>query len=196
MSRLILMMLVISVGVINLINQVMSVSNLWYFFYTGRFIGLKDICAVIRWQPGAYFMLKLILMLSVISSSGINLIIEICGIYSMLVGSCDWKVFFMWSAKITSFVIDPPGSPGRLTVRFLTTIPSAAENSMQLEDEPSILASPSKEIPGPLYAILHAQPITPTRRQSIVTLHPTESHSTSSQSEPGPSKSGQVDTVR
>lgn len=31
----------------------------------------------------------------------------------------------------------PPGSPGRLTVRFLTTIPSAAETSMQNEDEVS-----------------------------------------------------------
>ncbi|KAJ8967185.1 hypothetical protein NQ314_003014 [Rhamnusium bicolor] len=70
---------------------------------------------------------------------------------------------------------DPPGSPGRLTVRFLTTIPSAAENSMQLEDEaPSILVSPTKEREGPLYAILHSTPVTPVRRQSIVTLHPTE----------------------
>ncbi|KAK9701125.1 Leucine rich repeat [Popillia japonica] len=93
--------------------------------------------------------------------------------------------------------VEPPGSPGRLTVRFLTTIPSAAENSMQLEDEPSIVISPSKEIPGPLYAILHAQPVTPTRRQSIVTLHPIESRSTSSQSEPGTSKSDQqADTLR
>lgn len=69
------------------------------------------------------------------------------------------------------------GSPGRLTVRFLTTIPSAAENSMQLDDEtpsPTILVSPAKELEGPLYAILHttAIPTTPTRRQSIVTLHP------------------------
>ncbi|XP_023310221.1 lutropin-choriogonadotropic hormone receptor [Anoplophora glabripennis] len=71
---------------------------------------------------------------------------------------------------------DPPGSPGRLTVRFLTTIPSAAENSMQLEDEqPSILVSPTKEREGPLYAILHSTPMTPVRRQSIVTLHPVES---------------------
>lgn len=70
------------------------------------------------------------------------------------------------------------GSPGRLTVRFLTTIPSAAENSMQMEDEqPSaILVSPSKEHEGSLYAILHTAPAaTPARRQSIVTLHPTES---------------------
>ncbi|XP_022913497.1 lutropin-choriogonadotropic hormone receptor isoform X2 [Onthophagus taurus] len=87
---------------------------------------------------------------------------------------------------------EPPGSPGRLTVRFLTTIPSAAENSMQLEDEPSILVSPSKDIQGPLYAILHAQPVTPTRRQSIVTLHPPEpaqdASGNSSQSDAGPSK--------
>lgn len=69
------------------------------------------------------------------------------------------------------------GSPGRLTVRFLTTIPSAAENSMQMEDDqPSaILVSPSKEHEGPLYAILHTAPVAPpARRQSIVTLHPTE----------------------
>ncbi|XP_049826090.1 lutropin-choriogonadotropic hormone receptor isoform X2 [Aethina tumida] len=72
---------------------------------------------------------------------------------------------------------EPPGSPGRLTVRFLTTIPSAAENSMQLEDDqqPTILVSPVKEKEGPLYAILHTQPVTPVRRQSIVTLHPIES---------------------
>ncbi|XP_014245069.1 lutropin-choriogonadotropic hormone receptor isoform X2 [Cimex lectularius] len=39
---------------------------------------------------------------------------------------------------------DIPGSPARLTVRFLTTIPSAAETSVQHEDE------------NPCYAILHA----------------------------------------
>lgn len=83
--------------------------------------------------------------------------------------------------------VDPPGSPGRLTVRFLTTIPSAAENSVQQEDEPAILVSPSKEREGPLYAILHSQPVAPIRRQSIVTLHPPET-TTSSQPEPGPSK--------
>ncbi|XP_050497267.1 follicle-stimulating hormone receptor [Diabrotica virgifera virgifera] len=79
---------------------------------------------------------------------------------------------------------EPPGSPGRLTVRFLTTIPSAAENSMQLEDDqpsvlvnpsPTILVSPAKEREGPLYAILHSTPVAPARRQSIVTLHPAES---------------------
>lgn len=83
---------------------------------------------------------------------------------------------------------DPPGSPGRLTVRFLTTIPSAAENSMQLEDEPSIIVSPTNEREGPLYAILHSQPVTPARRQSIVTLHPSENRSASSQIEAGPSR--------
>lgn len=86
---------------------------------------------------------------------------------------------------------DPPGSPGRLTVRFLTTIPSAAENSMQLEDEPSIIVNPVKEREGPLYAILHAQPtVVPVRRQSIVTLHPTDTptNAASSQPEPGPSR--------
>lgn len=80
---------------------------------------------------------------------------------------------------------EPPGSPGRLTVRFLTTIPSAAENSVQQDEEqpqavqqaPAILVSPAKEREGPLYAILHAQKdaaAVPTRRRSIVTLHPTE----------------------
>jgi leucine-rich repeat-containing G protein-coupled receptor 6 len=86
---------------------------------------------------------------------------------------------------------DLPGSPGRLTVRFLTTIPSAAETSMQMEDEqPSMLVSPSKEREGPLYAILHSQPVTPARRQSIVTLHPPETiHTPSSQpNEAGPSR--------
>lgn len=101
---------------------------------------------------------------------------------------------------------EPPGSPGRLTVRFLTTIPSAAENSMQMEDEPSILVTPSKDREGPLYAILHSQPVTPVRRQSIITLHPTEPYpppsteiaptvDTSSQPEPGPSVS-EIDATR
>uniref|UniRef100_A0A146LLJ9 Leucine-rich repeat-containing G-protein coupled receptor 6 n=4 Tax=Lygus hesperus TaxID=30085 RepID=A0A146LLJ9_LYGHE len=40
--------------------------------------------------------------------------------------------------------VDVPGSPSRLTVRFLTTIPSAAETSVQHEEE------------SPCYAILHA----------------------------------------
>lgn len=81
---------------------------------------------------------------------------------------------------------DPPGSPGRLTVRFLTTIPSAAETSMQMEDEQpaALLVSPTKDCKGPLYAILHAHPVTPVRRQSIVTLHPIES-SNSSQNQQG-----------
>lgn len=52
---------------------------------------------------------------------------------------------------------------------------------MQLEDEqPSILVSPTKEREGPLYAILHSTPVTPVRRQSIVTLHPVESTKISS----------------
>lgn len=89
---------------------------------------------------------------------------------------------------------DPPGSPGRLTVRFLTTIPSAAETSMQQEDEPVIVVSPAKEREGPLYAILHSQPIVvPTRRQSIVTLHPPE---TTSHLTAGPSNTAQVENVR
>lgn len=40
--------------------------------------------------------------------------------------------------------VEVPGSPSRLTVRFLTTIPSAAETSVQHEEE------------SPCYAILHA----------------------------------------
>lgn len=84
-------------------------------------------------------------------------------------------------------------------MRFLTTIPSAAENSMQMEDDqPSaILVSPTKESEGSLYAILHTTPsTTPARRQSIVTLHPAESmngvltnHSSQNNNtaEPGPS---------
>ncbi|XP_066245031.1 leucine-rich repeat-containing G-protein coupled receptor 5 [Euwallacea similis] len=74
--------------------------------------------------------------------------------------------------------LDPPGSPGRLTVRFLTTIPSAAETSMLEEEAQSSSAvSPAKEnddSPEPFYAILHSPvaPSTPTRRQSIITLHP------------------------
>ncbi|KAL1506862.1 hypothetical protein ABEB36_006145 [Hypothenemus hampei] len=72
--------------------------------------------------------------------------------------------------------LDPPGSPGRLTVRFLTTIPSAAETSM-LEEEPqsSAAVSPAKEKePEPFYAILHGPvvAVAPKRRQSIITLHP------------------------
>lgn len=65
---------------------------------------------------------------------------------------------------------EPPGTPGRLTVRFLTTIPSAAENSVQLEDEAATCGganSPSHTAilhvspnagssETPFYAILHA----------------------------------------
>lgn len=90
---------------------------------------------------------------------------------------------------------EPPGSPGRLTVRFLTTIPSAAENSMQLDDEAVsgatsavIAASPAHAVlhvspthsPGaPYYAILHTTSLPSTattcnlvRPQSVLTLHP------------------------
>ncbi|KAJ8941631.1 hypothetical protein NQ318_010657, partial [Aromia moschata] len=91
---------------------------------------------------------------------------------------------------------DPPGSPGRLTVRFLTTIPSAAENSMQLEDEqPSILVSPAKEREGPLYAILHSAPATPVRRQSIVTLHPTDVNSKPSANPPSSQTNSTADAT-
>lgn len=60
-------------------------------------------------------------------------------------------------------------------VRFLTTIPSAAETSM-LEEEASSAVSPAKEqdVVEPFYAILHSPQAstTPIRRQSIITLHP------------------------
>lgn len=82
----------------------------------------------------------------------------------------------------------PPGSPGRLTVRFLTTIPSAAETSMQIEDDVAIdpnaaalLINAANQCEGPLYAILHSSspllehPPQILRRQSIVTLHPSDS---------------------
>lgn len=39
----------------------------------------------------------------------------------------------------------PPGSPGRLTVRFLTTIPSAAETSVQNEEETQDQSPESKK---------------------------------------------------
>ncbi|XP_050315689.1 thyrotropin receptor isoform X2 [Anthonomus grandis grandis] len=72
-------------------------------------------------------------------------------------------------------MLDPPISPGRLTVRFLTTIPSAAETSMLDEDtQSSTNGGKDKEVTtptgAPLLAVLHTA--TPTRRQSIVTLHP------------------------
>lgn len=85
---------------------------------------------------------------------------------------------------------EPPGSPGRLTVRFLTTIPSAAETSMQLDDESQVAAvvspshilhvSPTHEqthTHSPYFAILHANlpPSNLTRPQSVLTLHPTPS---------------------
>lgn len=84
---------------------------------------------------------------------------------------------------------EPPGSPGRLTVRFLTTIPSAAETSMQLDDETvAVVTSPSHTIlhvsptheahtHSPYFAILHTGlPATNlTRPQSVLTLHPTPS---------------------
>lgn len=62
-------------------------------------------------------------------------------------------------------------------VRFLTTIPSAAETSMLEEEAQSSSAvSPAKEqdVVEPFYAILHSPQAstTPIRRQSIITLHP------------------------
>jgi hypothetical protein len=59
---------------------------------------------------------------------------------------------------------DPPGSPGRLTVRFLTTIPSAAETSVQQDEEPGSPSSCTAAVlhtnelsshSQPYYAILH-----------------------------------------
>lgn len=62
-------------------------------------------------------------------------------------------------------------------MRFLTTIPSAAETSMLEEEAQSSSAvSPAKEqdVVEPFYAILHSPQAatTPIRRQSIITLHP------------------------
>lgn len=89
--------------------------------------------------------------------------------------------------------LEPPGSPGRLTVRFLTTIPSAAETSMQLDDDNQInnAVSPShilhvtpvsEQNPhSPYFAILHnstlanCSPSNLIRPQSVLTLHPTPS---------------------
>lgn len=83
---------------------------------------------------------------------------------------------------------EPPGSPGRLTVRFLTTIPSAAETSMQMDEEPPSPSRPQSEAaepqaesqtpakpddtyemktPEPLYAVSHANSGSP-----LTTLHP------------------------
>jgi hypothetical protein len=59
---------------------------------------------------------------------------------------------------------DSPGSPGRLTVRFLTTIPSAAETSVQQDEEPGSPSSCTAAVlhtnelsshSQPYYAILH-----------------------------------------
>lgn len=89
---------------------------------------------------------------------------------------------------------EPPGSPGRLTVRFLTTIPSAAENSMQLDDEAAavVVTSPAHTVlhvspthspnASPYYAILHTTSLPNAgvqtnliRPQSVLTLHPISS---------------------
>ena len=48
----------------------------------------------------------------------------------------------------------PPGSPGRLTVRFLTTIPSAAETSVQNEEETQDASPEGKKEPPQLYPSL------------------------------------------
>ena len=56
---------------------------------------------------------------------------------------------------------EPPGSPGRLTVRFLTTIPSAAETSVQQDEESAGSTAAmlhNNEHPQPFYAILHTSP--------------------------------------
>lgn len=98
---------------------------------------------------------------------------------------------------------EPPGSPGRLTVRFLTTIPSAAETSMQLDDETvAVVTSPSHTIlhvsptheahtHSPYFAILHTGlPATNlTRPQSVLTLHPTPS---TEPDEPDPAPANQT----
>lgn len=52
-------------------------------------------------------------------------------------------------------------SPPRLGVRFLPTIPSAADSSVQLDDDTAEAASPTSSqsgnqpAPAPFYAILH-----------------------------------------
>lgn len=61
---------------------------------------------------------------------------------------------------------DPPGSPGRLTVRFLTTIPSAAETSVQQDEEPS---SPS----GCTAAVLHTSELSSHSQPYYAILHTT-----------------------
>ncbi|KDR23756.1 Lutropin-choriogonadotropic hormone receptor [Zootermopsis nevadensis] len=82
---------------------------------------------------------------------------------------------------------DPPGSPGRLTVRFLTTIPSAAETSVQQDEEPGspggctaalLHTNELSNHSQPYYAILHAtasQGDTPSLQQ--ITIH-TSPHTT------------------
>jgi hypothetical protein len=61
---------------------------------------------------------------------------------------------------------DPPGSPGRLTVRFLTTIPSAAETSVQQDEEPG---SPS----GCTAAVLHTSELSSHSQPYYAILHTT-----------------------
>jgi hypothetical protein len=63
---------------------------------------------------------------------------------------------------------DPPGSPGRLTVRFLTTIPSAAETSVQQDEEPD---SPS----GCTAAVLHTTELSSHSQPYYAILHTTSS---------------------
>lgn len=63
---------------------------------------------------------------------------------------------------------DPPGSPGRLTVRFLTTIPSAAETSVQQDEEPG---SPT----GCTAAVLHATELSSHSQPYYAILHATSS---------------------
>ncbi|XP_067000603.2 lutropin-choriogonadotropic hormone receptor [Anabrus simplex] len=90
--------------------------------------------------------------------------------------------------------LEPPGSPGRLTVRFLPTIPSAAETSVQLEDDQQLAegSSTSSSHGAPFYAILHANPphttiipSPPHSDTSHITIH-TSPHTTL---DTGPSES-------
>ncbi|PSN50292.1 hypothetical protein C0J52_02861 [Blattella germanica] len=63
---------------------------------------------------------------------------------------------------------EPPGSPGRLTVRFLTTIPSAAETSVQQDEESG---SPS----GCTAAVLHTNELSSHSQPYYAILHTSSS---------------------
>lgn len=80
--------------------------------------------------------------------------------------------------------LPPPGSPSRLTVRFLTTIPSAAETSVQGEEDNSLLQFQQEAgAATPYYAILHSSPPhTTVVAAAPVTIHSSQQPSSSSSS--------------